>query len=190
VGKLGLVVRFIYSLILAAGIGYLTAKQQISRVADLEATQVGSWKTFLADKDRRDPSGFVKGLYVRASVSLGQGLPVDSSEELVFVATRDLEGKPLTVFCPTNIGFEGFQEAQWSLAAHSEEKAVTLVKPDPKIRLSKELTIPQGGPFDGDTFPPSYVLVLRIYRPSEEFHTLLKSDTPPSLPLVRQEACT
>lgn len=185
-GITGLVFRLIYSFVLALGIGYLTARSQLSSYAENGSPQYGPWKSvqWLApDTEARD---FPGRLYLRAHRALDQGLPEDNDEFLTFEALTDNSGAALNRSCSYTVAGPGADVAWWSLyVAHSKSATGPVLNPGRSGAFArKPFAFKIGAGTSGKAKP--FSLVYRLYRPDVQTRSDISAAT---LPAITKELC-
>lgn len=185
-GKTGLVFRLIYSFVLALGIGYLTARSQLSNYAENGTPQYGPWKSvqwLATDTEARD---FPGKLYLRANRALDQGLPEDNDQILTFEALTDSTGEALNRSCSYTVKGPGNSVAWWSLyTAWSKSATGPVLNPGRSGAFAREpFTFRIGAGTSGKAKP--FSLVYRLYRPDVQTLANISAAT---LPAITKELC-
>lgn len=123
-GTRPLIVRLFYSLILALGLGYLSAKHMTVRIAEQEALTIGSWQTLAAVKTQNSLRGFISSRYLMAAEAAEGRLPISNEEEVLFVIRVNTEHG-----CASVTSLATLQVEEWMMTAEYESGGPPMILP-------------------------------------------------------------
>lgn len=186
-----ILIKFILAVLVAAGVGAVSAYMMIEKKSAASAVRNGSWaiNTNIGAQDT-DP-------YVKAHVALHALLALNKSEAIYFVAAKDAAGEALRGGCTYKVSGQPIDARWWTITAYGADDFLIPGGEGHFAVSVNELgtgnfSFPIAPALSGDTTglatgeAAHFSLLLRTYNPSP---SLLNDPGSAALPVITKENC-